>query len=216
MNKKDSAYSDLGRKNGLFKQLSKNTDKNDVDSLEYLQKFRPFADLNKSFESIDISKIKSKESTNFASFNNRYMKSISSAPAEYLKFYDEVVILRKEIETLQYHINSKSTQNMHKEEQLNYLEKISEKNKKKIKKIKSVIKHHDEKFIQMESKLDYLEYLNKTEFEGRRNNVMLTEKKIIPNLNIRSKKKLVSSAQASPRSKNQLISNKILSTKTPR
>ena len=129
------------------------------------------------------------------------------SPRDYQRFSDEIIKLKQIILNLNCQFERKANENSYKEGKVKDLEKICIKNKRKMKEMKTVVKKHEEKIIQIESRLGVIENFSFRQVE-RKNyaSQIILEKKILNNIGCRSQKTFGSHLAYSPKIKSNISS----------
>ena len=124
-------------------------------------------------------------------------------------FSKELSNLKEKIHALQIHFESKSTENAFKEEKLNYLQKVSLKNKQTMLNLEHSLKLHEQMISQIDNNLSCIEE-GETSLCSLKKKIMhsLTERKSSNRFET-SLRSIVSSNLSSPRVKKAVISRKV-------
>ena len=135
-------------------------------------------------------------------------------PRSFYTFSEELAGLKEKILVLQTHFESKSTENAFKVEKLNYLQKVSLKNKQKISNLEYSLKLHEEMISQISNNLSSVEEGENTFCSPKISKAhALTERKYNNKIET-SVRSIVSSNPSSPRVKKSVISRKMRSPKS--
>jgi hypothetical protein len=209
-----SNVDESGRKNGFYKNISalevSNSDSSSNNPHIYITGLK-----------VDPSSMSSSTIKYISSDTSKFTALPIPSPVQELapkrveEFKEEIKYLKQSLYMLQNQITLTTEDVQTRADKIKDLEKVTTKNKKKIKAIKQEIKNHQEKIIKIEGKL--MEQPSHEDVSFHEKNSLkpyLSDRKIVPKLRIKpGKKKQISSLASSPRVKHQLASFRINSPK---
>ena len=168
-------------------------------------KYKPLPKLSKDQNLKSPLQYKLKETNTLQTKSS--LTKIEVTPREYQQFSDEIHKLKQVILNLNIQAEIKANENTYKEGKVKDLEKACIKNRRKIKDMKIIVKRHEEKIIQIESRLGALESSSYRQIEKKNYASQIAiGKKVLANIGIRSQKTMGPHLTNSPKIKSNLCS----------
>jgi hydroxylamine reductase (hybrid-cluster protein) len=116
------------------------------------------------------------------------MATSNFTPNSFLEISDDVTLLKQTLANLINQISTKNKEKYKKKEKIKQLESLCQKNKKKIRKMKEVIKTHEEKIINLESRLTCSPGSLSDRVEKSNWKLLFIDKNLVPSVSLRQLK----------------------------